>query len=70
VTAKQKVYPSWYFRFTRIKVEKQRRTSVSRKAAKHAKRGNDGRLEKAVGIAKTLDQVPVIHVVDFCVPFL
>jgi len=56
---------------------------VSRKAApapfqtllvagrsKHAKSGNDRILQKAVGIAKTLDQVFVIHAVHYDMLFL
>ena len=50
--------------FIRVKIEKQRRTSVSRKAAKRAKKATT-KPGKVDGIAKTLDQVLVIQAVHY-----
>jgi hypothetical protein len=55
--------------FIRNQVERQRRTFFSRKAAKHAKNGNDRGLRQAVGITKTLDQVLDIHAVPYGIVF-
>jgi len=54
----------------RKNIEKERRSSFSRKAAKHAKSGNGRSMNNAAGIAKTLDQTLVIHAVHYAMLLL